>query len=119
MVLCDPWLSADPATEKVCHAYGVSINEYLVATFIWAAYQENYRHITEDRPLRVAVPVNLRPYFDSITTKNFFVMVSTEFAPQKTNIPLRRYLPLQKTVCVHRSTRNIWKRSFPTMYPMS
>ena len=47
--------------KKVCHDYGVSINEYLVATFIWAAYQEYYRHITKDRPIRVAVPVNLRP----------------------------------------------------------
>jgi NRPS condensation-like uncharacterized protein len=36
-----------------------------------------------DAPIRVAVPVNLRPYFDSITTKNFFVMVSAEFKPQK------------------------------------
>ena len=33
------------------------------------------------KPIRVAVPVNLRPYFDSVTTKNFFVMVSAEFNP--------------------------------------
>ena len=79
-----------PQLKKVCHAYGVSINEYLVATFIWAAYQENYRHITEDRPIRVAVPVNLRPYFDSITTKNFFVMVSAEFAPIINSISMRQ-----------------------------
>ena len=32
-------------------------------------------------PIRVAVPVNLRPYFGSITTKNFFAMVSGEFHP--------------------------------------
>ena len=36
-----------------------------------------------DKPIRVAVPVNLRPYFDSVTTKNFFVMVSAEFWPKK------------------------------------
>ena len=72
-----------PQLKEVCHRYGVSINEYLVATFIWAAYQEYYRNISADRPIRVAVPVNLRPYFDSITTKNFFVMVSAEFIPQK------------------------------------
>lgn len=61
--------------------YGISINEYLVACFIYAAYKENRGRITKDRPLRVAVPVNLRPFFDSITTKNFFVMVSAEFSP--------------------------------------
>ena len=69
--------------KDVCKKYNCSINEYLVSTFIWATYQENYRHITQKRPIRVAVPVNLRPYFDSITTKNFFVMVSAEFIPQK------------------------------------
>ena len=31
------------------------------------------------KAMRVAVPVNLRPFFDSITTKNFFIMVSAEF----------------------------------------
>lgn len=72
-----------PQLKNVCKSYGVSINEYLVATFIWAAYQEYYRKISAKRPIRVAVPVNLRPYFDSITTKNFFVMVSAEFVPQK------------------------------------
>ena len=37
------------------------------------------------KPIRVAVPVNLRPFFDSVTTKNFFVMVSAEFLPEKEN----------------------------------
>ena len=35
----------------------------------------------DKRPIRVAVPVNLRPYFNSITTKNFFTVVSAEFEP--------------------------------------
>ena len=33
--------------------------------------------------IRAAVPVNLRPFFHSVTTKNFFVMVSAEFLPQE------------------------------------
>lgn len=63
--------------------YGLSINEYLVAAFIYAAYKENVGRITADKPIRVAVPVNLRPYFDSITTKNFFAMISAEFIPEQ------------------------------------
>lgn len=62
--------------------YGISINEYIIACFIYAAYMENRGRVSKERPLRVAVPVNLRPFFDSITTKNFFVMVSAEFAPE-------------------------------------
>ncbi|MCR4797610.1 MAG: hypothetical protein K5853_04085 [Lachnospiraceae bacterium] len=63
--------------------YGISINEYLISAFVYAAWEAKGRFISADRPLRVAVPVNLRPYFNSITTKNFFVMVSAEFVPEK------------------------------------
>ncbi len=69
--------------RETAHRYGVSINEYLVGTFIWSVYQECLKGMPSKRPIRVAVPVNLRPYFDSLTTKNFFVMVSAEFFPKK------------------------------------
>lgn len=35
------------------------------------------------KPVVVCVPVNLRPYFDSMTTRNFFVMVSALFKTEK------------------------------------
>ena len=69
--------------KEVCHRYGVSINEYLVAVFVWSVYKECMHGMPSKKPVRVAVPVNLRPYFNSITTKNFFVMVSAEFYPVK------------------------------------
>lgn len=69
--------------KSVCRAYGVSINEYLVAVYAWSVYTECLHGMPAERPIRVAVPVNLRPYFNSITTKNFFVMVSAEFHPVK------------------------------------
>ncbi len=69
--------------KEVTHRYGVSINEYLVAVFAWSVYTECLKKMPSKRPIRVAVPVNLRPYFDSVTTKNFFIMVSAEFHPTK------------------------------------
>jgi len=72
-----------PQLKGVCKKYGVSINEYLVAVFAWSVYQECLKGMPSKLPIRVAVPVNLRPYFDSITTKNFFAMVSAEFHPSK------------------------------------
>lgn len=72
-----------PELKSICHAYGVSINEYLVAVYAWSVYTECLHGMPAERPIRVAVPVNLRPYFNSITTKNFFVMVSAEFHPTK------------------------------------
>jgi NRPS condensation-like uncharacterized protein len=69
--------------KEVAHRYGASLNEYLVSVFVWSVYTELLHGMTGRRPIRIAVPVNLRPYFDSDTTKNFFVMVSAEFRPTK------------------------------------
>ena len=71
--------------KKVCTSYEASINEYLVSTYIWSVYTECLKKMPSDKPIRVAVPVNLRPYFNSITTKNFFTMISAEFWPEKDN----------------------------------
>jgi len=72
-----------PELKNVCRGYGVTINEYLVAAYVWSIYTEYLHGMPSDAPIRIAVPVNLRPYFSSITTKNFFVMISAEFLPQK------------------------------------
>ena len=69
--------------KALSKSYGVSINEYLVSAYIWSIYQEYLHGMPSRHPIRVAVPVNLRPYFNSNTTKNFFVMVSAEFHPEK------------------------------------
>ncbi len=69
--------------KEISHRRKVSINEYLVACFMWSVYTECLHQMESKRPIRVAVPVNLRPYFDSVTTKNFFVMVSAEFRPDR------------------------------------
>lgn len=63
--------------------YNTSINEYLVSAFVYSTYNRYGMSVSDKRPIRVAVPVNLRPFYDSITTKNFFVMVSAEFAPEE------------------------------------
>lgn len=78
--------------KTVCRQYGVSINEYLVAVFTWSVYQECLKGMPSKLPIRVAVPVNLRPYFDSITTKNFFAMVSAEFHPTEQHYSFEQVL---------------------------
>lgn len=69
--------------KKACGQYGVSINEYLVAAFLWRIHQECLHGMPSKRPISSCVPVNLRPYFDSITMKNFFVIVSAVFRPTR------------------------------------
>lgn len=75
------------AVKSAAKKYDASINEYLVAVFIWAVYQEYLKGMPSVRPITTSVPVNLRPYFNSVTTKNFFVMVTATFHPERENQP--------------------------------
>lgn len=81
-----------PALKEVCHKYGMSINEYLVATYVWSIYKECLHGMTSERDIRAAVPVNLRPFFDSVTTKNFFVMVSAQLQADRENLTYEEVL---------------------------
>lgn len=72
-----------PEIKQVCKERQISINEYLTSLLIYSIYREYLHEGTSRRPVAVAVPVNLRPYFDSMTTRNFFVMVSAVFRPDR------------------------------------
>lgn len=63
--------------------YEVTINQYLVGVFVYAIYREYLKEQPSKTPISCCVPVNLRPYYDSHTMKNFFAMVSADFKPEK------------------------------------
>lgn len=63
--------------------YGVTINQYLVGMFVYCIYKEYLKEQPSKLPISCCVPVNLRPYYDSHTMKNFFAMVSANFKPEK------------------------------------
>lgn len=69
--------------KAAAHKYNLSVNEYLVGTYVYSIYQTCINGNISKQPIRVAVPVNLRKYFDSVTTKNFFAMISAEFVTQR------------------------------------
>ncbi len=65
--------------KEAAHRYQSSINEYLTAAFIYSIYTESMHRKPGKEPIAIAVPVNLRPLYQSDTTRNFFVMVSARF----------------------------------------
>ena len=67
--------------KRAAHERSVSINEYLAGVYAYSIYRECLHGAVSDKPLVLCVPVNLRPYFESITTRNFFGMVSAAFEP--------------------------------------
>lgn len=82
--------------KKLCKKYDVSINEFLTAVFLYSIYEEYLHSSPSKRPLAAAVPVNLRPYFESATTRNFFVMVSAVFLPEKAGMTLEEVILIVK-----------------------
>lgn len=63
---------------------GVSLTEYLAAVLFWvyqesiAEQPEKLRRRSQKRPIRILLPVNLRPFYPTKTRRNFFVFVDPE-----------------------------------------
>lgn len=74
--------------------YGVTINQYLVGAFVYAVYRECLGGQPSKVPIRCCVPVNLRPYYDSHTMKNFFAMVFATFKPEKESYSFQEVLEI-------------------------
>lgn len=69
--------------KEIAKKLGVTINQYLISVYIWSVYVEELKKMPSTKPISVCVPVNLRPYYDSQTLKNFFAAVSAVFKPTK------------------------------------
>ena len=71
------------ATLALARDKGASLTEFLAATLI-AAFQDGFLALPlperrrRARPLRLVLPVNLRPIFGSKTLRNFFIVVPVE-----------------------------------------
>ena len=63
--------------------YGATITEYLNAVLLYALMvkQEEERQIRQ-RPVKIAMPVNLRRFFPSITLRNFITMIYPGIDPR-------------------------------------
>lgn len=69
--------------KRVSKSYGVTINQYIIGVLTWSIYKEYLKGMPSSVPISTCIPVNLRPYFDSNTMKNFFAVVSAVFKPTK------------------------------------
>ncbi|GLC81215.1 DUF6320 domain-containing protein [Lacrimispora brassicae] len=78
--------------ENVLHGYvdlkmlkvaakscGVSITRFLTAALIWAIYLEYLEKKPCERSIGISIPINLRNFFGSDTTANFFAVTLIDF----------------------------------------
>ncbi len=74
---------ATPEVIKVAKSYNATITEYLNAVLLYALMQkqENEWHLSL-KPVRIAMPVNLRRIFPSKTLRNFITMIYPGIDPR-------------------------------------
>jgi|SRR5690554_1724903 hypothetical protein len=59
--------------------YKVSVTQYITALIAYAYYQEGTNAKGNKNPIKMLVPVNLRPYFDEITLRNFALYIKATY----------------------------------------
>lgn len=79
--------------KNIAKQYDSSINEFLVSCLAYSIYQIYH---SEKKPIIVTVPVNLRKFFNSTTTKNFFAMVNATFIPVNDDYSFEEVLDIIK-----------------------
>lgn len=62
-----------------CKESHVSITKYIVALLLFGIYEEYMNGQGNKHPVVINLPVNLRSFFDSTTTSNFFAVTSVKF----------------------------------------
>jgi NRPS condensation-like uncharacterized protein len=65
--------------KMVAKSYGVSITRFLTAALIWAIYQEYLGGKPCEKSIGISIPINLRTFFGSETTANFFAVTLIDF----------------------------------------
>lgn len=76
-------IMSTPEVIKVAKSYNATITEYLNAVLLYALMQkqENEWHLSL-KPIRIAMPVNLRRIFPSKTLRNFITMIYPGIDPR-------------------------------------
>lgn len=65
-------LSVD-AVKKTAKAHGGSVTEYLSAALIWTLMELQRREGSKERPVSLAIPIDLRRFFPTETVRNFIL----------------------------------------------
>lgn len=80
--------------KRVSQSYGVSITKYLAAVLIFSIYKTAGKGKKNLHPIVLNLPVNLREFYDSKTTSNFFAVMMIEFQPNGKNDSLKQIVDL-------------------------
>ncbi len=80
--------------KKLCKKKDVSITKYLTALIMWGIYNEYLNGQASVNPISINVPINLRNFFESTTTRNFFAVSMIDFLPNKSEYTFEEVLEI-------------------------
>lgn len=69
--------------KRAAKPHNATITEYLSALMVYGIYRELVNEETDDEPIVLAVPVNLRSVFPSKTVRNFFCVLNISVPIEK------------------------------------
>jgi hypothetical protein len=93
--------------DIVKNKYHTTITQYVNAVLAYSIFKESVDFVGHKKPLKIFIPVNLRPYFDSITLRNFSLYIKSTFDSQKTDWTFEEMLELTKTQFSEQLDKNI------------
>ena len=64
--------------KKVSNENEATITEYLTAVYMYSIYTQDYKSAKSKRPVKICIPVDLKKYYDSNTSTNFFSYMSVD-----------------------------------------
>ena len=93
-------VKAKVGTQKlidiVKNKYQCTITQYVTALMAYSIYKETNDFIGHKKPLKIFIPVNLRPYFNSITLRNFSLYLKTTYDANRNDWTFENMLELTK-----------------------
>ena len=69
--------------KRICKEKNASTTQILATMLIYTIYQEYWANSKDNHAIALNIPVNLRNFFDSETTMNFFAVTNIRFQPGK------------------------------------
>lgn len=76
--------------------YQCTITQYASALLAYSVFKETNDFVGHKKPFKIFIPVNLRPYFDSVTLRNFSLYIKTSYPAQVTSWTFEEMLELTK-----------------------
>lgn len=82
--------------DIVKNKYHATVTQYVTALLAYSIFKESVDFTGHKKPLKIFIPVNLRPYFDSVTLRNFTLYIKATYSSEKTDWTFEEMLDLTK-----------------------